>query len=759
MPVATFLLWFCLVWGAGWLFFPWGRRVFAGILPDSGLAVSRAIFLALWTLGAFWVGFAGVPTRISCLFWLLLAGSGVAVAVRDKVQLRQEIRLRQRAIITSEVIFLTVFLGFFVLRGFWSDLNGSNGEKSMDGALISSLVRSQSLPPLNPFSAGAKLEAYYYFGHLETALLTDATFTQTRWSYNLMCATVPALCFSILFTLGAALTGRLKGGLFVMGTVLCLGTLQPLTQWFSKDPNLQNLPFHLDFFATSRVIPYTINEFPWFTFHQADLHAHYLAFPFVLTTICVAYAIYRGSNAARWLGLVLLGTLILTNTWDFPAYGLLIGLAVLAARAPREREAAVMAATGAEEVAIGRPSLPTRVGVAAIIVVGALLVALPYLLHLKTAASPPQRLQQPASDLLPWLQLWGVITAAYLLFLWFSAERNESRFKIWFPVVAVLLWALLRVAMGQSYAILILIGALGIWTIQKIYRGEREHRFLFLMALCGLVALLWAESTWAGFLGAADHAGFDDYKRQDTVFKFGLQAWFLWGIAASSGAYLTLRRWPLLLQLAFVPAFCVMSIASLSVVWGRTHWFGRDPAYASWQSFDGWAHLAPPEKEAASWLLQNTAPGENILEAESQQGGDFSEYARYSSLTGIPTVIGPLAHSFYWCPAPVSKQDPEWVEVDQQHMTWANYVGKKSWEEVYRRKADARAIYSLHDAAAQRDLLQKYGVRYMVVGNLELQEYGPQALENLRVNWPQVAEFGTTDPEHRVFIFENRPKS
>src|SRR4051812_27332744 len=98
MPVVTFLLWFCLVWSAGWFFFPVGRQLFAGILPDAGLAVSRALFLASWTLGAFWLGFLGISTRLSCLIWIVLALLGIGVAWKDKVSLREEIRSRKRAI-------------------------------------------------------------------------------------------------------------------------------------------------------------------------------------------------------------------------------------------------------------------------------------------------------------------------------------------------------------------------------------------------------------------------------------------------------------------------------------------------------------------------------------------------------------------------------------------------------------------------------------------------------------------------------------
>ena len=118
------------------------------------------------------------------------------------------------------------------------------------------------------------------------------------------------------------------------------------------------------FWNASRVIPDTINEFPFFTFTYADLHAHMLALPLTLLALAAAVALVRNAGVRRqgsggrdqavrvrslsrraraepspWripladllpillLGLVL-GALRATNTWDFPTYTL-AGLAAL----------------------------------------------------------------------------------------------------------------------------------------------------------------------------------------------------------------------------------------------------------------------------------------------------------------------------------------------------------------------------------------------------------------------------------------------
>ena len=57
-------------------------------------------------------------------------------------------------------------------------------------------------------------------------------------------------------------------------------------------------PGDYDWFAPSRVIPDTINEFPWFSFLLGDLHAHVLALPFTLLALGLRAA-GRARRAAR----------------------------------------------------------------------------------------------------------------------------------------------------------------------------------------------------------------------------------------------------------------------------------------------------------------------------------------------------------------------------------------------------------------------------------------------------------------------------
>ena len=816
MPVLTFLAWLALVGAAGWLAFPLSRRAFGDAVPDAGLALGRILLLALWGLLAFWLGQFGVPVALSAWIYALLAVASLLLWRRERRELAELWRARKRTIILSETIFVTVFLSFFLLRGFWSDASGTNGEKSMDSALIGSLARAQHLPPPNPYAAGARLDSYYYFGHLETALLTRASGTTVRWSYNLMCATLPALCAAALFGLGGALTGSNKGGLWVAGATLAGGTLQPLYQWTNPDPSAPARLFGLDAFLVSRVLPYSINEFPWFTFNQADLHGHYFDFPLEIALMTLAWSLYRAKRPrVALLAALILGAQILTNTWDFPAYALLIGLAIVSAaevsapevRASQTPETATTETATTETAQskraasksrapeieprapeIKRP-MPERARVKAIrfglrvaltlaVVAGALVVAAPFLVNLKSAATPPQALAQPASPLREWLLLWGPLALAWWTF---AALRTFRDSPLWRAALGALGYAVLWCALlsrwqTPSPLVLPLIAACVGLGIAGAARGRGAERFLCLMGVCGLLAIAWSETTWAGFLGDPDKPQIIDSIRQDTVFKFGLQGWMLWGTASASAIWLALRAAApgvrVTALVAALPLAATMLIGNLAFVAHRTRFvemaarWHDAPDLANWpraraalkfDGWDAWAHLAPPEKAAADWLQNHVRPGENIVEAEQQAGGDYSEYTRYAHATGIATIVGPMAHTFQWSPANAPLDDGQNVRGTQTRAQWAAKLrARKSgaeWAEVMRRKSDVRAIYSVPGQAARAALLARYGVKYLVWGELERREYGDAALVDLVNTLPLAAQFGAPDDPHRAWIF------
>ena len=111
-------------------------------------------------------------------------------------------------------------------------------------------------------------------------------------------------------------------------------------------------------------------------------------------------------------------------------------------------------------------------------------------------------------------------------------------------------------------------------------------------------------------------------------------------------------------------------------------------------TLDSSAHLdrENPEDAAAIRYLQS-APLGVVAEAI---GGSYSYDARISTHTGLPTVLG-------W--------------------PWHEYQWRGDWSAHGTREADIKTLYEIPNWEAAQAIIDRYQIRYIVVGNLERTTY------------------------------------
>lgn len=182
--------------------------------------------------------------------------------------------------------------------------------------------------------------------------------------------------------------------------------------------------------------------------------------------------------------------------------------------------------------------------------------------------------------------------------------------------------------------------------------------------------------------------------RMNTVFKFYFSAWILWGLAA---AFACVELWPanfrfpeLAKVLIFVPLILGLTYPLLATV---TKTNGFNPPGG--RTLDGSAYLAGQsagDYDAIRWVNE-TLPKGVIAEAI---GGSYSQYARVSTHTGLPTVLGWGGHEVQW------RGDAE-------------LQGS--------RQGDIQRLYETTSWPEAAELLDKYGIDYVYVGPLELSTY------------------------------------
>ncbi len=226
-----------------------------------------------------------------------------------------------------ELAFFVVFFYFLFLRWLNPDIFGA--EKFMDSAFISAILNSPNLPPNDPFLAGYRLTCYYYFGHVIGASVTLMSFTKVQYGYNIAMASIAAYAASTLygFLRDLGMKRPWFGVILTMFTGDVYGFYELLKDLFT----IHRISW-LYYWNATRVIPGTINEFPYFSFLHADFHAHVVAIPLFILAISLLYYFERNPTLKHAVVLAIMSAVLyLTNSWDSPVFLACFALLVLSA--------------------------------------------------------------------------------------------------------------------------------------------------------------------------------------------------------------------------------------------------------------------------------------------------------------------------------------------------------------------------------------------------------------------------------------------
>jgi len=184
--------------------------------------------------------------------------------------------------------------------------------------------------------------------------------------------------------------------------------------------------------------------------------------------------------------------------------------------------------------------------------------------------------------------------------------------------------------------------------------------------------------------------------RMNTVFKFYFQGWVMMACASAYGVWWLLNRGDKVI--GAVGKYLFLALAGLLIVAGMFYpVFAFDDRVNGFKgslkpNLDGTSVLAqrsPDDWAAITWLNQNISDAPVILEAP---GGSYAYEGRISALTGLPAVLGWSAHEDQW---------------------------RGSYIEQGKREPDIAAIYTSRDDQKTLDLLHKWNIKYVILGETE----------------------------------------
>ena len=676
-------------------------------LDDRGFGLSRVLGLVLTTYLmtlalSFHVLSNGRRAAFLCL--AVVGAASATVFVRHRHDLIRFVRDNRRALLWSEAVFLFGFLLFLGIRTLNPEIYW--GEKPMDFSILNILVRTKTLPSSDPWLAGAPL-GYYTFGHEMVVFLTLLTNLSTRFTFNLAFGFLGGTILQAAFALARNWGGTLRAGVAGGALTLLLGNLAGLREWL-----VRKRPLDWDYFwATSRVVPDTINEYPLWSLVFADLHAHVLAIPIFLCFAAASLHFVRThaepvAPARRRIGAaVLLGFLAaaqgLTNAWDVPLLaGLLLVVPLAAAFAPGR-----LTALGASRAFAGLLAAAAS----------AYLLARPLWVRLGHGPALGRNLEASARGI-DQLTVFGLFF--FLVIGWWLAAicgrlaaRGLGRPWRWGLVLAS---AAILGGIALRLPDVFLAFAVALFAVAFLRLAETaEERLATAFVAAAFFLVLFCQRLYI-------------YDRMNTFFKLYQEAWLLFAIGAAVLVFRERGRpgaietwaWPGRALLALL----VAGAAFTSATAGRAA-VSRHFAPYSGPSLDGLRYLEsthPGEYRAVLWMRRNLQGTPVVLEA---QGPSYQDFSRISMLTGLPTVLG-----------------------------WDYHLKQRgnSEAEIEARKAAVQAIYSSPVAERVEPLLRRYRVAYVYVGWLERRTYPAAGLLKFRIR-RELFPIAYENPEVQIY--------
>jgi YYY domain-containing protein len=492
-----------------------------------------------------------------------------------------------------------------------------------------------------------------------------------------------------------------------------------------------------------------ITEFPMFTFMFADLHAHLMVMPVSLLSLAVGLAaVTTAREAKRWprarrmalewtfvalLGL-LVGTARWTNSWDYPTFGLMAAASLFIAQWYGDR-------------GLSLPTLGMWLLKSAAVLAVSLVLFSPASRHFLPPATGFHRAEQ-TTQLDDYLWHFGlfVLIAAVALGVWLFRSMGRT-----FSLGA------LRAGSGVSWSLgALVIAAPAVFVFAATQRGRIGVVALAVVMLAVIAWLaarelarprpdthvrLFVLAMFAmafGLGGGVDLFTLnDDITRMNTVFKFYLHSWLLFGIAsavavwyvvavmrpgvaarrAARGAAATLAALRPYLTPAFAAALAVTLAGvalypMLALPQRIDERFAELPrsingmnfmAHATFNDFDDMGELdLSKDYEGILWMRERVQGSPTILEGVTP---GYRWGSRYSIYTGLPAVAG-------W----------DWHQRQQR--------GKFGYL-VTKRQQDVTTFYESADPTEQVAILDRYDVRYVVLGQLERNYFPGPGLANI----------------------------
>lgn len=692
--IITTANWYLYLLLIGFVFIPLTSKIFHSFF-DKGYPFAKIIGVIILTYLSFVLGIYKIApfNRLTLAVFLVAAFIFQWIIINRRTSAHAPFHFNKQMwiFIFEELLFIVSLFFLTYIRGQEPSIRGL--EKYMDFGFINSILRSTHFPPLDIWYSRLPIN-YYYFGHLSGAILIKLSGMIPSYGYNLILATIFAQAVTAVFSLVGSVVysfrKSFKLALFMglMGTFIVnfggnLHTVYLFTQGYPADATIPFWKIFSGYDPTkywypnaTRFIPFTIHEFPIYSYVVADLHGHVFDIPFVLLTIALLFLMFTHKQQANILSQTskiksvvgkffhslistpyslytfALGFMTalhyMTNAFDGPIYLLLIALTLFVMFGFKKELFFYMT----------------------ISIISFLVFSYPFSSHFSPFVSGIGVNCSP--EILTNIKKFGP-------FLFEKGNCQPDPFWMLF-----VLWGFVWINFLLFFFI-------------KVLEGKTKHAlsqyqmriddFIFVLFTFGTILILIPEFFYIKDIYPA-------HFRANTMFKMGYQAFIMMGMAS---AYTCTRIFLLhnkVVKTLFMGIFLFFfSFIFIYPFYAYPSYYGTLKKTPQLDGSEWITGQFPEDKEIIDYLNYKVKNQPTILEA---QGDSYTDYERISAYTGLPTVAGWWVHEWLW---------------------------RGSSEIVGKRIPEVVALYESADQNETRRLLEKYGIEYVVISRLEKEKY------------------------------------
>ena len=729
LDILYILTWWLAIGFVTLSFIPTAAILFSKFV-DKGYIFAKVIGILVLSYLVFIGGYLKiVPFTFPAVLGILVILAGLNYLVFRKRSLKfnkQDLRF----FIIEELLFLAVLVFWSYVRAHQPAIEGL--EKLMDYGFVRTMLASGTFPPQDmwlativkpeigeviPENISGFYINYYYFGQLVAAVLTRLSMLPSAVTYNLLIATLASFTFVCSFSLGINLfyikirscslkqllvVGILSGLLVTFAGNL--HTIYAFTEGYPLGDTLPLAPWQLtwDFNPdnywypnATRFIPFTIHEFPAYSFIVSDLHGHVNNIPFVMLILASLLRILqiRPHRVWAWAGGFgfLLAVFYMTNAWDLLIYGAL---------------------TVATLFIISLKKIKSFLVAVLILAISFMVFSHPFRTNFRPISSSLgiNCGYEAASVFIKGKAFNNAENTRQISFGPFTAEAGKCQISK--PWMHMILW-------GFFY-----FGVLGylrfILRFKDLMKSPVDKFMLLIIVLS--IGLLWAPEII--YIRDIYPAHF----RANTMFKLGYQAYMMLSLVVGYTIVKLIFNFKHRLSKTIYTAILLLMtfVVLIYPLFGINSYYNGLTNYKELYGLGWLMERYPEDYNGVIWLdmradkLCAAAAGKCPVVLEAV-GDSYTTYARVSSNTGLPTVLGWPVHEWLW---------------------------RGSYDEAGKRRVEVETMYTSKDLTEVKRLLERYAVEYVFVGQLEREAY-PKMIES---NFDQLGNVVYSSGDTRIYL-------